>query len=190
MLMVRAVKILPAIPFAPGHKLVLLTPLYVLASLMTRGRAGATWVGATMGATSFLLGDGKYGVFEILKHVVPGVLCDLVVPRLTRGGRRPGKLVWAVVSGLVGAGRFAAIFATALVAQPPAVAFAFLLPGLAVHTGFGIVAGLLVPAVLRAFERHLEKGRPPTVASDEASTLSSDLSPPPLKEEHEQAAGG
>lgn len=190
MLMVRAVKILPAIPFAPGHKLVLLTPLYVLASLMTRGRAGATWVGATMGVTSFLLGDGKYGVFEIAKHVVPGILCDLVVPQLARGGRRPGRFSWGVVSGVVGACRFAAIFVMTLVAQPPAVAFAFLLPGLAVHTSFGIVAGLLVPAVLRAFEGHLVKGVAPPVVDDEGSSVSSNLSQPPLKEKHEQAAGG
>ena len=33
MLGIKALKVLPSIPFAPGHKLVLLTPLYVVASL-------------------------------------------------------------------------------------------------------------------------------------------------------------
>jgi hypothetical protein len=163
MLAIRAVKILPAIPFAPGHKLVLLTPIYVLATLMTRGRAGATWVGLTMGVVSFLSGDGKYGVFEILKHVVPGVLCDLFVPLLTAGGRRPGRLEWTVASALIAAGRFAAIFVVTLTAQPPALAFAILLPGLAVHVTFGVLAGWIVPAVVSAFEGSFVKGVAKTV---------------------------
>lgn len=152
MLGIRAVKILPSIPFAPGHKLVLLTPLYVMASLLTKGRWGATFTGLSMGIVSFLLGDGRYGVFEILKHVVPGVLCDLWVPLLVASGRRPGKLAWALVCGVIAAGRYAAIVAVTLLAQPPAVALAFLVPGLSVHVGFGLAAGLVVPALIRAFD--------------------------------------
>ena len=37
MLAVKALKVLPSVPFAPGHKLVLLTPLYVVASMRTIG---------------------------------------------------------------------------------------------------------------------------------------------------------
>ena len=43
---------------------------------------------------AFLLGDGRYGIFEILKHVTPGIICDLTVPLLVRGGRQPGPVVW------------------------------------------------------------------------------------------------
>ncbi|MBK8936822.1 MAG: hypothetical protein IPM79_04015 [Polyangiaceae bacterium] len=167
MLSVKALRILPAIPFAPGHKLVLLTPLYVVASLLTRGRFGATWTGTTMGVVAFLTGDGRYGVFEVLKHVVPGLLCDLLVPVLTRGGRRPGRLMWAITSGFIALGRYAAIFAVTLSAQPPAMAFAFLLPGLAIHAGFGVLAGFVVPPVIAAFEGSLVKGTsPPPTAKD------------------------
>ena len=158
MLGIKAVKILPSLPFAPGHKLVLLTPLYVLASLLTKSRFGATWTGLAMGTVAFLMGDGKYGVFEILKHVIPGLLCDLCVPLLAEGGRRPGKIVWAVVSGVIAAARFAGIFVMTLLAQPPSVAFAFLLPGLSVHVLFGVLAGLIIPAVIRAFDPMLLKG--------------------------------
>jgi uncharacterized membrane protein len=158
MLGIKAVKILPSLPFAPGHKLVLLTPLYVLASLLTKSRFGATWTGLAMGTVAFLMGDGKYGVFEILKHVIPGLLCDLLVPLLAFDGRRPGKIVWAVTSGVIAAARFAGIFAMTLLAQPPSVAFAFLLPGLSVHVLFGVLAGLIIPAVIRAFDPMLLKG--------------------------------
>ncbi len=76
----------------------LLTPLYVVASLKTRTRLGATLTGLVMGSVAFLLGDGRYGIFEILKHVVPGILCDLLVPAITANGRRPARSVgrsWA-----------------------------------------------------------------------------------------------
>src|SRR6185436_19984040 len=71
MLSFKAVKVLPNIPFLPGYKQAVFTPLYILASVLTTTRAGATITGATMGTVAFLQGDGRYGVFEILKHVAP-----------------------------------------------------------------------------------------------------------------------
>jgi hypothetical protein len=153
MLGVKALKILPSIPFAPGHKLVVLTPLYVVASLQTRHRLGATLTGLTMGSVAFLLGDGKYGVFEILKHVAPGLLCDLCVPLLVAGGRQPGRLAWALLGGVVAAGRFATIVAMVLLLQAPRIAYAILLPGLVVHVGFGMLSGLVSFHLWRAIDR-------------------------------------
>ena len=63
-----------------------------------------------MGTVAFLLGDGRYGIFEIVKHVAPGLICDLTVPLLTRGGREPGRIAWTLEGALIGAGRFATIF--------------------------------------------------------------------------------
>ncbi len=150
MLGIKALKVLPNIPFAPGHKLVLLTPLYVVASLKTRTRLGATLTGLVMGSVAFLLGDGRYGIFEILKHVVPGVLCDLLVPLAVAGGRRPGAFVWSLLGGVMGVGRFATIFVVTLTVQAPAVAWAFLVPGLVIHTTFGVLSGLVSSPLIRA----------------------------------------
>jgi len=150
MLGIKALKLLPNIPFAPGHKLVLLTPLYVIAVRLTRTRAGGTLTGLTMGTVAFLLGDGRYGVFEILKHVAPGVVCDVMVPLLTRGGRTPGKLAWSIVGAAMGAGRFATIFVVTLSVQAPAVAFAFLVPGFLIHTTFGALSGWVSHHLVRA----------------------------------------
>jgi hypothetical protein len=153
MLGVKALKILPALPFAPGHKLVVLTPLYVAASLLTRAHLGATLTGLTMGSVAFLLGDGKYGVFEILKHVAPGLVCDLCVPLLLAHGRRPGRVVWSLLGGVIAAARFATIFAMLLVVQAPGVAYAILLPGLGVHVACGILSGLVSFHLWRAVDR-------------------------------------
>ena len=162
MLGIKALKVLPSIPFAPGHKLVVLTPLYVAATLLSRSRFGATLTGLTMGTVAFLMGDGRYGVFEILKHVAPGLVCDAVIPlmvRRTGAGtapheeRGPGAVVWSLFGGLVALGRFATIFAVTLAVQAPAVAWAFLVPGLTVHVVFGVMSGYVSHPIARAVER-------------------------------------
>lgn len=147
MLGVRALKILPSIPFAPGHKLVLLTPLYIVAALATRSRFGATLTGLVMGLVAFLLGDGKYGIFEILKHLAPGVLCDLFVPLLHR--QRIGGLGWSLFGGFVALGRFATILSVVALVQAPKVAYAMLAPGLLVHSLFGAASGYVTFHLLK-----------------------------------------
>ena len=147
MLGVRALKILPSIPFAPGHKLVLLTPLYIVAALATRSRFGATLTGLVMGLVAFLLGDGKYGIFEILKHLAPGILCDLFVPLLHR--QRIGGLGWSLFGGFVALGRFATILSVVALVQAPKVAYAMLAPGLLVHSLFGVASGYVTFHLLR-----------------------------------------
>jgi len=104
------------------------------------------------------MGDGKYGVFEIAKHVAPGLICDAIVPLVTRGGRMPGPIVWSIIGGIIAVGRFTTILLiTALVATPHA-AYLILIPGLTVHVTFGVVSGYvsyhLVKAVARLREEY------------------------------------
>jgi hypothetical protein len=105
-----------------------------------------------MGTVAFLLGDGRYGVFEILKHIAPGILCDLVVPLVTRSehGKTASTVIWSVVGGLMGVGRFATILAVMATVQAPAIAWKFLVPGLVIHTTFGVLSGLVSAPLLRA----------------------------------------
>ena len=153
MLGIKALKVLPSVPFAPGHKLVILTPLYIVASILTRSRFGATLTGLVMGTVAFLMGDGRYGIFEILKHVTPGLICDLTVPLLVRGGRVPGPIVWTLEGALIGAGRFATIFTITLAIQPPSIAWAILVPGALVHTSFGAASGYVSYHLVKAIGR-------------------------------------
>ena len=153
MLGIKMLKLLPGLPFAPGHKGVILIPLYFVAGFTTRSRAGSTLTGLTFGAVAFLLGDGRYGVFEIAKHVAPGVLVDLFGPLLRVGGKTRGILWWAGLGLVVALGRFATITAIALVVQAPALVYAFLLPGLAIHATFGVLSGLVSAPLMRALTR-------------------------------------
>lgn len=153
MLGVKALKILPGIPFLPGYKGVILIPLYLVAARVTRTRAGATLTGLTMGTVAFLLGDGRYGVFEIAKHVTPGIVVDLAYPLVRR---HRGVVVWCVLGLLAALGRFATITLIALAVQPPALVYAFLLPGLLVHGLFGVLSGVVAAPLLHAFDRNPE----------------------------------
>ncbi len=152
MLGIKALKVLPNIPFAPGYKTVVLTPLYIVARLRTRNRFGATITGLTMGIVAFLAGDGRYGPFEILKHTTPGVVCDLAVPVMVRGGRMPGPIAWSLLGAFIGAARYATIFGVMLLVQPPRLAWALLVPGLALHTTFGILSGWVSWQLVRAMK--------------------------------------
>jgi hypothetical protein len=148
MLGFKALKILPGLPYAPGHKLIVLLPLYALAATRTKGRFGASAVGLAMGVASFLMGDGRYGIFEILKHLAPGLVCDLGLP-LYRDKDR-GVLFWSAFGAVTAACRFASEFVVIALAQPPAVAYAILIPGLTSNLFFGTLSGYLTRHVLSA----------------------------------------
>jgi len=60
-------------------------------------------------------------------------------------------------------GRFATIFTITLAVQPPAVAWAFLVPGLIIHTTFGVLSGLVSSPLIRAI---LVPRAPPVVTPD------------------------
>ena len=153
MLGIKVMKLLPSIPFAPGHKGVLLLPLYVAAARLTKTRVGGTATGLTMGTVAFLMGDGRYGIFEIVKHVAPGVFCDLFLPLILAGGRRPGPLFWSIFGLLLAVARFGTIFAITLFVQAPAVAYAVLVPGLTIHSIFGFLSGYVSYHLLRGLDK-------------------------------------
>lgn len=155
MLGIKALKLLPGLPFAPGHKGVILIPLYIVAGFMTRSRSGSTLTGLTMGTVAFLLGDGRYGIFEIVKHVAPGVLVDLLMPLMRRGGdqAKRGVVAWSLFGLVIALGRFATITAIAFSVQAPALVYALLIPGLTIHAIFGILSGIVTAPLVRALAR-------------------------------------
>ena len=143
--------------------------------MASRTRIGAPLTGLVMGTVAFLLGDGRYGIFEILKHVIPGVLCDLLVPLLVSNGRRPGAITWSVLGGVMGLGRFATIFTVKLTVQAPAVAWAFLVPGLVIHTTFGVLSGLVSSPLIRAVHLRTDSARVETKPSAVVAPAKTDL---------------
>jgi hypothetical protein len=148
---VKVLKILPGLPFAPGHKAILLFPLYVLASRLTYSRWGGTAAGSIMGVIGFLQGDGRFGVLEILKHVAPGLVIDIAAPLM---GRLP---TWALGYCLLGLAASVARVSTdlLLVVLLGARAEVYLFPAavLVPNLVAGFLSGFVTMFVLRAFAR-------------------------------------
>jgi hypothetical protein len=143
------VKVLPGLPFASGHKTILLFPLYVLAARLTYSRWGGTAAGSIMGVIGFLQGDGRFGVLEIFKHIAPGLVIDLGEP-LAR--RLPP---WALGYCLLGFAAAIARTATELllVLLLGARAEIYLFPALKLLPNLfaGTLSGFVTVVVLRTF---------------------------------------
>ncbi len=136
-------------PFAPGHKVLFLFPLYVLAARLTHSRWGGTVAGSIMGVIAFLQGDGRFGVLEILKHVTPGLVIDLADPFVRR---LPAWALGYSILGLAAAvarttTEFAVVFLLGSRAEVYIFPAARLIPNLLA----GFLSGFVTMFVLRAF---------------------------------------
>ena len=121
-----------------------------LVALSVLGAVLLTW-GFLVGFDAFYafvgeIGDVGTGGYTLSKAVTYTLL---TVPR--RGYQMFGNA--ALIGGLMGLGRFATIFTITLAVQPPALAWAFLVPGLIIHTTFGVLSGLVSSPLIRALAR-------------------------------------
>src|SRR6266702_2074704 len=145
----KMLKFLPGLPFAPGHKALLLFPLYVLAARLTHSRWGATAAGSIMGVIGFLQGDGRFGVLEILKHLGPGVVIDLADPLVRR---LPNWALGYCFLGLLAAvARTATEFAIVLMLGARAEVYIFPAARLVPNLLAGLLSGFVTIFLLRAF---------------------------------------
>jgi hypothetical protein len=169
----KMLKFLPGLPFASGHKALLLFPLYVLAARLTYSRWGATAAGTIMGVIGFLQGDGRFGVLEVLKHVAPGLVIDLADPLVRR------LPVWALgycLLGLVAAvARTSTEFVMVLLLGARAEIYAFPAVKLVPNLLAGFLSGFVTMFVLRVIAR-----KAPT---EKKSAESPDVSKPNNAEE-------
>lgn len=143
----KMLKLLPGVPFAPGYKIVLLFPLYVLAARLTHSRWGATAAGSIMGVIGFLQGDGRFGVLEVLKHVAPGFVIDMGEP-LAR--RLPSWALGYCVLGFFAAiARTATEFVVVLLLGARAEIYLFPAVKLVPNMIAGVLSGFVTVVVLR-----------------------------------------
>jgi hypothetical protein len=154
MMSLKMLKILPGIPFFSGFKTLLLYPLYILASELTHSRWGGTVCGTIMGVIGFLQGDGRYGVMEILKHAVPGLVVDLTWPVVRRLPR--AALVYCALGFVLAIARTSTEFLTVLLLRPRDEVFLFPVVKLVPNLVAGTLSGLVTFFVLPAF-RHADR---------------------------------
>lgn len=151
MLGVKMVKVLPGLPIFSGAKAAIFIPLYIVAAYQTKSRWGATVAGTIMGIVAFLNGDGRYGIFEIVKHIAPGVLIDFVAPVSARFRNR---LSWFILLGLLAAfARTSTEFLMVVVLSPGSPEL-YLFPAMRLVPNLfaGFLSGFIAYALMRYLE--------------------------------------
>jgi len=135
--LIRFIKITPGLPLAPGHKNVLIVPLFILARQMTHKPWAATSIGFISGTANFMAGFGKYGPFGILQFMVPGIVVDLLMIPF---GQSRSIWVYGFVGILVGASRVTAELTLAALLDMPIEFYVVYLPFLASQCIFGMLS--------------------------------------------------
>ena len=147
----KMLKFLPGVPFAPGIKGVILLPLYVLASQRTWSRWGGTAAGSIMGVVGFLQGDGRFGVLDILQHVAPGVVIDLLMPLVKRLPQT--ALTYCALGFVATIGRSITAWLVVLLLGSRAEVYLFPAVGLVPMLIAGTLSGFVTIYLLRAFPK-------------------------------------
>jgi len=192
----KMLRILPGLPFASGHKTVLLFPLYVLAARLTQSRWGATAAGSIMGVIGFLQGDGRFGILETFKHVAPGVVIDLGEPLVRRWP--PWALGYSVLGFFAAIARTATDFIVVLLLGARAEIYLFPAVKLVPNVVAGVLSGFIAVFVLRVVAQPIssnlasasEAGPSSTAPSEAAAQPNEqDLAQQPPSEQHKLVEG-
>lgn len=145
----KLLQILPGIPFASGHKNMVVIPLLLMASLATTSRFGGFSAGIAVGIVSFLLGYGKFGIFEVLQFALPGLLVDLLVPLLVGGSGLLLLLRMMLLGAVLGLARFTANFMVLMLAGSPELAWLAFIPMLISQVVFGSLSGFICVYIVK-----------------------------------------
>jgi len=149
MVTLKMLKFLPGIPIASGHKTLLFFPLLMLAARMTYTRWGGTTAGAAMGVIGFLQGDGRFGLLDVPKHIVSGIVIDLSMPIVRRLPER--AWVYCSIGFLAGGARCASELIVVLLLGARAEVYLFFTLRLLPTLIAGTLSGFVTLALLKAF---------------------------------------
>jgi len=150
--LLRLINFAPGLPLAPGHKNLLIVPFLILTARMTNSPWGAATVGFLSGTVQFLSGYGKYGPFNILQFMIPGIVIDFLV-RIT--GKINSVFLYALIGLIAGAARVSAEIALALIVRVPDEFFLVYSPMILSQCLFGAASA----PVTRFLIRHVTIGK-------------------------------
>ena len=148
--LIRFIKVAPGLPIAPGHKNVLIMPLFINAVKLSQKRFTATNLGFLSGLINFLAGFGKYGPLGPLQFMIPGIVIDLLAPIFKNSN---SIFVYGLVGFVAGASRVAAEISLAYLVGMPQEFYLVYLPFIISQCSFGMLSA----PVTKFLSNHLNR---------------------------------
>ena len=145
----KFLQMMPGLPVAPGHKNLLVIPLLILASLSTNMKYGGLAAGFATGIVSFMMGFGKFGIFEILHFALPGLVSDWFLPLIKNRNDKFLIIKLAILGALLGFSRFIANLGILLLVGAPKLAVLVMMPMLISQVVFGALSSLVCIIVIK-----------------------------------------
>lgn len=152
--LIRMVKIAPGLPLAPGHKSVLVFPVFIYGILKSDKKFAGLQIGSISGILHFSMGFGKFGPLGILEFSIVGIVIDLM---LRLPFKKTNLFFLMLIGGTCGLVRISIeiILAYSLLPRGEnaelSIAFILLyLPYIISQVSFGIASGFVSRALLKA----------------------------------------
>ena len=145
----KLLQLMPGLPIAPGHKNLLVIPLIILASLSTHMKYGGLAAGFATGIVSFLMGFGKFGIFEVLHFALPGLMADWLNPILKTQQGKWLIFKLAIIGAILGFTRFVANIFILLLVGAPKLALIVMTPMLISQIVFGALSSIVCVVVIK-----------------------------------------
>ncbi len=132
--LIRMVKIAPGLPLAPGHKNILIFPVFIYGIKKSTQKFSGLKIGLTSGVIHFLLGFGKYGPFSIFQFAIIGLFFDLFFSIFPNKNGLVHLFIMGIFAGVL---RFSTEFLLAWALGLPKPFYFLYLPYIISQTAFG-----------------------------------------------------
>lgn len=151
--LIRMVKIAPGLPLAPGHKSVLLFPVFIYGISNSEKRFSGVQIGSISGILHFSMGFGKFGPLGIIEFSIVGLVIDLM---LRLPFKKTNLFYLMLIGGTCGIVRITIEILLAYTLLPNSeLSIAFILvylPYIISQVSFGIASGFVSRALLKTQE--------------------------------------
>ena len=147
--LIRMVKIAPGLPLAPGHKNVLVIPVFLYGILRSGDRFSGLKIGSISGVLHFSMGFGKYGLLSIFEFSILGLVLDLM---LKLPFRKTNLVFLMVIGAVAGAVRIGTEILLALILNMPGTFYLIYLPYVVSQILFGMGSAFVSRVLLKKIE--------------------------------------
>lgn len=143
--LIRMVKIAPGLPIAPGHKNILVIPVFVNGIVKSRKRWAGIQIGFISGVLHFTMGFGKYGPLGIFQFALLGGVIDILLKIFQS---KTNLFVLLLIGAISGLARISSEILLAFVLGMPDTFYLIYLPYLISHVAFGFASGFISKSII------------------------------------------